>query len=228
MSISQLEERLRALGAETSVPAEVCARIDRTLAQLPSRRRRPITWRFAVAVAVVGLIALSMPMVTQAASGLIAGVAKIFGAKNDPVAVAMALENIRLEAPYLYELQTDQLRPSFARYYKDEDAGVTLYYQAASSGKLALEVREYPRAAESSMTGSVFNEGSHIKPLGPSRVFEAGNLTWSYYDKFENGQPDTRPVMRAEREGVFYEVTTYDLTLEEVASLLQFFQPSHR
>jgi hypothetical protein len=211
--------------------------------------RRPIAWIAAAAIAVVTTVAVAAPDVVQAGVRKLACTVSGFcGAKNDTQAVALVMDDLRQQVPFLYEFQGIG-EPTLSVY---RDSMVTLYYrvpEADTTDTLSntvegfLYVQEYKAGVEAKNYDSRFSPLREIRPVGPSATFQVNGISWGYYDRFEgtatteDGRgkvsaqsiPGIRPVIRGQKHGVYYEVELQGrFTSEKLMDLLRDFLPAGR
>lgn len=210
---------------------------------------RPAAWAVGILFAVLVVTRISAPDMVQAGMQKAACTVSGFcGAKGDPKEVASVMNNLRLEVPFLYELN-GYGDPYLSVYRKGM---VTLYYgipegdTTDGQGNLIqgiMFIREYEKASEGTIGGeSRFSPFNEIKPAEPSKTFEVNGMQWNYHDRFEGTYTtedgkrkisaesiDIPPVLRSEKDGAYYEVDFQgDITDEELVAILKKFQPSGR
>lgn len=159
----------------------------------------------------------------------------LMSSKGDPKTNALALRNVRKEAPFLYEFPGMEKQIQLVSYQPGMGPGVTLYYQLPEANKNDMQgflfIFEYRKGWENitiensipfpvgvRQSRSTFQANSN--PGAPVKTFDLNGIHWSYY---------SNSLLRGEKDDRYYEIQVQgSLAEEKLMDLLKSFKPASK
>lgn len=115
---------------------------------------------------------------------------KIYNAKNDPVEVKLALENVRQSAGPFYELVEENVEPTFVSYSDQNGKSITLYYRLITRADQYVFITQYENKMKNMDYPASRFASDGRKDFNKPRLIDEyviEGLKWAYYDDLNHG-----------------------------------------